>query len=46
MIMGIFNLNDDEQKRLLHEFVSQSVQEAIAWNASKSRHDIVPERLW
>ncbi len=44
---GFFVLTTYEaQKQMLVDFIKQALAEALTWNASKKRQEIVPERLW
>jgi hypothetical protein len=44
---GFFVLTSYEaQKQMLVDFINQALTEARAWNVSKKRQEIVPERLW
>ena len=44
--LGFFILSTyEDQKKSLVEFIKQASTEAIAWNASQRRQQVVPERL-
>lgn len=42
---GFFAMEYEEQKQMLLEFIRTAHQEAIAWNGSEKRRQIVPERF-
>jgi hypothetical protein len=42
---GFFTLAHEDQKKMLVDFIRKASSEAMKWNESRKRQEIVPERL-
>ena len=43
---GFFQLSYEQQCQFLVDFIRVASAEAIKWNASQKRRDVVPEKFW
>lgn len=46
ILHGFFQLSYEQQFQFLVEFIRGASMEAIKWNSSQRRREIVPERFW
>lgn len=45
-VQGFFSVSYEQQKDILVNFMKEASSEAIKWNSSQKRQQIVPERFW
>ena len=46
MAQGFYYLPHEQQQQMLVDFIKEACEEAVKWNSSSKRREILPERFW
>ncbi|MDX9864883.1 MAG: hypothetical protein RBT34_08765 [Anaerolineaceae bacterium] len=46
LVQGFYYLPHDQQQQMLVDFIKIACAEAVKWNSSEKRREIVPEKFW